>query len=267
MSYPQPLTAPQMNGMFRPSLKTMIAAAIFFTSYGFPINLEVSAYPESHPPFPAGKPVPYPSLKAEPVLGYHAEASFEEGPLRISTSPERDKVGRVTEVRVNNQPIFDTASAHPDLYFQFGSRVFYTDLTGDGRKDILVYSYPGSVGLGAHIEITDLLIARADGQFTHATFEGFAVGPEDFMHVNGDGRYEMLWVNYFFEGDHSYWVYRVAEITDEGLQLRDDLILGFPKIIWFTEKPNDKPTQRLTTAERENLIRQSTAAWQGENGQ
>lgn len=227
------------------------------------IAQEASAYPESHPPFPAGKPVPYPSLRAEPVLDYRTETPFEEGPLRISTSPERDKVGRVIEVRVNNQLIFDTASAHPDLYFQFGSRVFYTDLNGDGLKDILIYSYPGSVGLGAYIEIADLLIARPDGQYTHATFEGFAAGPQDFLDVNGDGNYEMLWVNYFFEGDHSYWVYRIVQISNDGLRLNDQLIPDFPKIIWFTEKPNDKPTQRLTAAEREDLIHQSTARWQG----
>jgi hypothetical protein len=223
---------------------------------------EVSAYPESHPPFPADNPVPYAALKAEPVLDY-AEGRFEDESLRISTSPERDKVGRVTEVRINNQPIFNTASAHPDLYFQFGSRVFFADLTGDGRKDILVYSYPGANGLGAFIEIADLLIARPNGQFTHTTFESFAAGPEDFLDVNGDGRYEMLWVNYYFEGDHSYWVYRIVEIGNDGLRLNDQLIPEFPKIIWFTEKPNDKPTQRLTAAEREDLIRQSTAKWQG----
>ncbi len=244
-------------------LRLVVAAVALLISCGFLWSREASAYPESHPPFPAGKPTPYSSLKAESVLDYHVESPFEEGPVRISTSPERDKVGRVTEIRVNNQPIFDTASAHSDLYFQFGSRVFYTDLTGDGRKDILVYSYPGSVGLGAHIEIADLLIAKADGQFTHVTFEGFAAGPEDFVDVNGDGRYEMLWVNYYFEGGHSYWVYRVVEIGDDNLRLNDQLTPDVPKLIWFTEKPNDKPTQKLTIAEREDLIRQSTASWQG----
>jgi len=251
-----------MKMIHRPCRLRLVVAAVLLISCSFLQSQDVSAYPESHPPFPAGKSTPYSSLKAEPVVDYHAEAPFEEGPVRISTSPERDKVGKVTEIRVNNQPIFDTANAHPDLYFQFGSRVFYIDLTGDGLKDILIYSYPGSVGLGAQIEIADLLIAKANGQFAHTTFEGFAAGPEDFMDVNGDGRYEMLWVHYLFEGDHSYWVYRIVEIGDDGLRLNDQLIPDFPKIIWFTEKPNDKPTQRLTTAEREDLIHQSTAKWQ-----
>lgn len=229
------------------------------------INLHpaiVLAHPETHPPFPADQPIPYLTLKAEAVLGYAAEAPFEEGPIRISTSPEREKVGRVTEVLVNGQSIFDTATANPDFYFQFGSRVFYTDLTGDHRKDILILSYPGANGLGAWIEIADLLIAQADGIYTHASFEAFAAGPEDFIDVNGDGRYEMLWVNYYFEGDHSYWVYRVVEIGDDGLRLNDQLIPDFPKIIWFTEKPNDQPTRKLTTVEREDLVRQSTTKWQ-----
>ncbi len=226
------------------------------------INQYAFAYPDSHPPFPADKPAPFPALSADPILDY-AEGRFEDGSLRISTSPERDKVGRVTTVEVNGYPVFDTASAHPDLYFQFGSRVFYTDLTGDGRKDILIYSSPGGNGLGASIEIADLLIAKPDGQFTHSTFEAFAAGPEDFLDVNGDGRYEMLWVNYYFEGDHSYWVYRIVEIGNDGLQLNDQLIPDFPKIIWFTEKPNDHPTQQLTAAAREDLIQQSTAKWQG----
>lgn len=219
-------------------------------------------YPGSHPPFPAGKPVPYPSLKAEPVVHYNSESSFEDGGVRINTSPERDKVGRVTVVEVSGQPVFDTASAHPDLYFHFGSRVFYTDLTGDGLKDILIYSYPGGVGFAAEIEMADVLLSQPDGTYKHVSFEAYAAGPEDFIDVNGDGRYEMLWVNYYFEGGHSYWVYRVVEITDDGLRLRDELLPDFPKIIWFTEKPNDQPTQRLTAAEREDLLRQSTAKWQ-----
>ena len=243
-------------------LRTVILVVVLLISCSFLVSQQVFAYPESHPPFPAGKPSPYPSLKAEPVVDYHLEAPFEEGPVRISTSPERDKVGRVTEVRVNNQRVFDTASAHPDFYFQFGSRVFYTDLTGDGRKDIIVYAYPGSNGLGASIELADLLIAKADGTYHHVSFEAYAAGSEDFIDINGDGLYEMLWVYYFFEGDHSYWVYRIVEIGDDGLRLNDQLIPNFPEIIWFTEKPNDKPTQKLTALQREELIRQSTARWQ-----
>ena len=220
------------------------------------------AYMTSHPPFPFNKPVPYPTLKADTVVGYHAETPFEEGPVRISASPERDKTGQVTEIRVNNQVVFDTASANPGFYFQFSSRVFYVDLTGDNRKDFLILSYPGANGLGAWIEIADLLIAQADGTYKHVNFEAYAAGPEDFIDVNGDGRYEMLWVNYYFEGGHSYWVYRVVEIGNDGLRIDDQLIPDFPKIIWFTEKPNDKPTQRLIAAERENLIYQSTTKWQ-----
>ena len=236
----------------------LICGVFFWTT-------RAGAYPESHPPFPAGKSTPYPTLTAEAVLGYAAEVPFEEGLIRISTSPEREKVGRVTEVLVNGQLIFDTATANPDFYFQVGSRVFYSDLTGDHRKDILILSYPGANGLGAWIEMADLLIAKADGTYKHTSFEAFAAGPEDFIDVNGDGRYKMLWVNYYFEGDHSYWVYRVVEIGDDGLRLNDQLIPGFPKIIWFTEKPNDQPSQRLTGAQREDLIRQSTAKWQGSN--
>ncbi len=227
-------------------------------------------YPESHPPFPAGKPVPYPALQADLVIDYGAGAPFEEGPIRISNIPYwGKKKGRVTEVRVKGRRIFDTHTAHPDLFFiSLGGRVFYTDLTGDGLKDILIYTWLGGNGLGAYDEMADLLIAQADGRFDHVTFMAFAGGPEDFIDVNHDGRYEMLWAQFhIFKGEHSYWVYRVVEIDDHGLQLNDQLLPGFPKIIWFTKKPNDKPTQRLTTAEREDLIRQSTAAWQGENSQ
>lgn len=240
----------------------VVAAVALLISCSFLWSREAFAYPETHPPFPASQPAPYPTLKAEAVIGYAAEAPFEEGPIRISTSPEREKVGRVTEVLVNGQSIFDTATANPDFYFQLGSRVFYTDLTGDHRKDILILSYPGANGVGAWIEMADLLIAQPDGTYKHVSFEAYAASPEDFIDVNGDGRYEMLWVNYYFEGGHSYWVYRIVKIGDDGLQLNDQLTPNFPKIIWFTEKPNDKPTQKLTAAEREDLIRQSTEKWQ-----
>jgi hypothetical protein len=226
-------------------------------------NQESAAYPERWPPFPAGESAPYPMLKAEPVVGYNARFSpFEEAPVRIRTSPRQDGYGRVTEVLVSGRRIFDTQTAHPDARFEFGSRVFYVDLTGDGLKDIMIYSYPGMVGLGSQEEIADLLIQRQDGSFRHATFEAIYADHADFVDVNRDGRFEMLWSYYYFEGNHSYWVYRVVEITDDGLRLNDALLADFPKIIWFTEKPNDQPTQRLTMSERQHLISQSTTRWQ-----
>lgn len=240
-----------------------VLISAFLSICGFVNSQESSAYSKRHPPFPESKSTPYPTLKAEPVVGYNAKFSpFEEAPVRIRTSQRRDGWGRVTEVLVSGRRIFDTQTAHPDARFEFGSRVFYADLTGDGLKDILVYSYPGMVGLGSQEETADLLIQRQDGSFRHATFEAIYADPGDFVDVNGDGRFEMLWSYYYFEGDHSYWVYRVVEITDGGFRLNDALLADFPKIIWFTEKPNDQPTQRLTMAERERLIRQSTARWQ-----
>ena len=220
------------------------------------------AYMTSHPPFPFGKPAPYPTLHAKPVIDYKYPAEFTEGNLRIETAKvAEDKV--TTRVSVDAKVSLDTAKESPDMPAPMGSRVFYTDLTGDSRKDIIVYAYPGSNGLGASIELADLLIAKADGTYHHVSFEAYAARPEDFIDTNGDGRYEMLWVNFYETGRHSYWVYRVVEIGENGLQLNDQLIPDFPKIIWFTEKPNDKPTRRLTAAEREDLIRQSTAKWQG----
>ncbi len=199
-------------------------------------------------------------MQAKPVIDYDYPAQFTDGELHIETIKVAE--GQVTtRVSVGAKVWLDTAKESPNMPAPMGSRVFYADLTGDGRKDVLIYAYPGSNGLGGSIELADVLIAQPDGGFTHDSFEAYAAGPEDFIDVNGDGRYEMLWVNYYFEGDHSYWVYRVLEITDEGLRLKDELIPDFPKIIWFTEKPNDKLNHRLTAAERGDLIRQSTAKW------
>ncbi len=216
---------------------------------------------ESHPPFPLGKLAPYPTLHAKPVIDYNVPAEFQNGELRIETMKVTDDQV-TTRLSVGTKVLLDTAKESPGMPTPIGSRVFYTDLTGDGRKDILIYSSPEGNGLGAEIELADLLIAKTDGTYRHITFEAYAAGPEDFIDVNGDGRYKMLWVNYYFEGGHSYWVYRVVEIGDDGLRLNDQLIPDFPKIIWFTEKPYDKSAHQLTSAEREDLILQSTAKWQ-----
>ena len=171
----------------------------------------VWAYPNSHPPFPSGAPSPYPIAAISPVIDYEKPAEFREGQLRVAVT-QRSEGQFATEVWVGGAKILDTAEAYGDIPLPVGSRVFYADLTGDGRKDLLVYSSPAGNGLGAWIELADLLVAQADGTYNHTSFEAYAAGPEDFIDVNGDGRYEMLWVNYYFEGDHSYWVYRVAEV-------------------------------------------------------
>lgn len=246
----------KMKRAYRKTIIVVAVAGVWLAGFG-----EVCAYVESHPPFPSGKPVPYATLKTTPVIAYDYPAQFADGNLRIETAKVADDQV-TTRVVVGAKVLLDTIKESPDMPAPAGSRVFYTDLTGDGRKDILIYAYPGSNGLGASIEMADLLIAQPDGAYHHESFEAFAAGPEDFIDVNGDGRYEMLWVNNYFEGDHSYWVYRVVEIGEDGLRLNDKLIPDFPKIIWFTEKPNDQPTQKLTATEREDLIHQSTTKWQ-----
>ena len=227
-----------------------------------------STYPDSHPPFPFNKSVPYRTLKAKPVIDYKP-GEFREGQLRIVLKARTNTNPPTLEVWQGNQKVLDTVSAHPedDQLWWYGSRVYYVDLNGDGRKDILIYTNPGGNGLSDLMELADFLIAKADGTYSHLAFEAYAGGPEDFIDINGDGRYEMLWVNFYSAGGadqpfHSYWVYRVIEIQDDGLRLHDALIPEYPKIIWFTEKPNDQPTTRLTAVEREALIKESTAKWQ-----
>ena len=75
-----------------------VSISVLLSMCGFLGSQESAAYPERHPPFPAGKPVPYPALKAEPVMKY-TTGVFEEGAVRISISrgqKERGKVGKVT---------------------------------------------------------------------------------------------------------------------------------------------------------------------------
>lgn len=221
----------------------------------------VWAFPSSYPPYPAESEAPWPTLDATEVVNYGGPTEFVEGDVRITVSAPSRERSAVTQVWVDDALVFDTATAHPEDWFPFGARAFYTDLTGDGRKDILIYSSVGGNGLGAPLEVADLLIRRADGTFRNSSFMAFAAVPGDFADLDGDGRYEMLWVHFYFEGGHSYWVYRVVQVEDSGLRLNDALAEEFPKIIWFTNKPNDQPTQRLSQAERQRLIQQSTSWW------
>lgn len=239
----------------RHGLVLTVAALLFFRGVG-----GAHSYPEAYPPFPFSKPSAYPTLVAVPVIDYQHPAEFRDGHLRVAvTSVSEGQV--TTRVFVNGRTILDTVEAHPGIPLPVGARVFYTDLTGDGQRDLLIYSSPAGNGLAAWIEIADLLIAKGDGTFKHVTFEAFAAGPEDFIDTNGDGCYEMLWVYYFFSGGHSYWVYRIVELGEQRIRLRDELAPGFPKIIWFSEKPNDQLAGQLALSERDDLIWQSSTKW------
>jgi signal peptidase I len=132
--------------------------------------------------------------------------------------------------------------------------VYRTDLNGDKNDDLIVLSNYRGCGLGAIVDHVDIFIKKKGHGYKLIAYDTFSAGIEDFLDINNDGKTEILTAN-FYEGEkHNYFVYRVYVIKGEDFVNVDKNVKGFPRFIWYTFKPNDKPAMSLGEKEKSEFI-------------
>jgi hypothetical protein len=138
------------------------------------------------------------------------------------------------------------------------------DLNGDGLVDFAMPLASHGNGLGG--EFHDLVVVLS----SRATYRIWVVatmtpGAEDFLALPDRGHCAIVKTTYVSNEEqaesrrHSYWVYNLIAVRGDELVVANALYVGFPKWIWFTGRPNHKPT-RLPAIEKDriwNLHRES----------
>ncbi len=159
----------------------------------------------------------------------------------------------------------DGASSESYLYAPFtplGALESYEgDLNGDTYPDYVFVKYFNGNGLAWGYANVALVLSEGDNDFSVQVVESYAPEPKDFISINGQTAFIHASFQY---GDlctdgkyHNFWVYRLYSIDDNQIVKADHLSPDFPKVVFYSFKPNHKETNLLTQKAKDELIAES----------
>ena len=136
----------------------------------------------------------------------------------------------------------------------FGNMYYCGYINGDEQIDFALQFYCGGNGLNADLNQVTFLLSNENG-YEATTIETFGGGPDDhFLLIKNKPHFIMK--SYGYENEctdgkpHSFWIYNLLEINGDTLYLANQNEEAFPKTILFTEKPNFKETDMLTSSQK-----------------
>lgn len=210
---------------------------------------EAEAYMKDYPPFPfKSKKLP-PHLETEGLIEFKGETTtrVEDLQVELSTIDAYDKL----RIKDGKEIIFETEEGVTPFVFA----VYYADLDNNKLKDIVIFSDYRSCGLGYKHRV-DILFQVRRHTFSHIHYDTMSASLKDFVDINRDGVYEIIYTDFYDGQRHNYFVYSIYEIRDAKLyNANKKYSPAFPKFIWFTYKPNDKQSTRITREEKEEYLR------------
>lgn len=164
------------------------------------------------------------------ATGTHVVASV------INTTPK----GESWEFRiaVDSTNVFSQAA---DIWMTH-TKTIITDLDGNGLEDVAKEAYHGSQGLGLGCDLM-IFSQYAPGKFSVITLPLERFTADDICNLDNKGQKEIVTCVLVGDGAHNYWVYRCWHLSGSKL-VSVDKEYGFPRAVWFTEKPNRKLIKR-----------------------
>ena len=136
------------------------------------------------------------------------------------------------------------------------------DLNGDTYPDYVFVKYFNGNGLAWGYANLALVLSEGDNDFSVQVVETYAPEPKDFISINGQTAFIHACFQY---GDlctdgkyHNFWVYRLYSIENNQIVSADHLSPDFPKVVFYSFKPNHKETNLLTQEAKDALIAESS---------
>ena len=220
----------------------IIALVIFFM--GLSLSSTSFAYRDDYPPY-RFKDGPQAHLNVKPLVSDEGDYKSEDESVSVHLKEPKPfevefslKVGKTTLV-----------SSNKDMEW-FPSAVFQADLDNDGRNDFIVIYASRAPGLGGCQNRVEIYLTKQSGGFGKISYYAFDAGIEDFIGPDKEGRYKVIITGFYQGGRHNYFTYNVYEFKGYRLVNADAKVKGFPKFVWYSNKPNDKNAGRLTQKER-----------------
>ena len=228
---------------------------IGFFAMGF-IFMEqpAGAYMDTHPPFTAKSGI-YSPLKGHSLVDI-SNPDYRSSDGRIQCHVKRSIEKGFWDFLLQDG---DTvlAKRHID-YAPIPFSVYYTDINGDGEKDFVVLMTYMAMGMSFLHERVEIFLKKKEGGYAQIAYDAVAVGLEDFVDLDRDGKREILVTGFYYQDSgrsahagHNYFSYNIYEFDGYRLKNADEKYKGFPKFIRFTNKPNSKDSADIVTKERQ----------------
>ena len=207
------------------------------------------AYEDSYPPYKV-KDGPPSSLDLEALVDYDREEyKSEDGSIIAKLQETSDDLDFL--VQEGNYILAEKQNR--EIPFPFA--VYRADVDGNGLEDFIIFSSYRGCGLGALSTMTEMFLKKPEGGYQRIYYDSFCSGLEDIVDLDNDGKYELITLDMHYAGKHNYWAYNIYRFENYKLVNADAEFEGFPKFIWYTDKPNDKDTTHLNSDQRKEFTR------------
>ena len=245
----------------------------FFTTVslllvGSVICSHVNAYPEAYGPFePGQESAAFPlqechTLDATATLSNATSiyAASRSATVRLQFSTATNQTHYVTITDAAGKPLSDQQEL-ADISEAMIAQVYTADLNKDGKPDFVAWFWYGGCGLAAENYLMVLALSSGTG-YKIIIRDAMAPDVRDFIDAHRDGRCQFINTNFAY-GDkgkdgkpHNYWAYELYEINGTEVRKANQLLSGFPKLIWYSFRDNHTETDQLTQEQKRNLIGQ-----------
>ncbi len=222
----------------------LIIAITCFSYFSF-------AYDESHPPYKF-KDGPFPSLDKEPLVSLFGKREYisEDKDVVVKFDDKGDSLFFLVK---QGDYILAKKEKKEEPY---PDAVYRADIDKNGLKDFIIFYTHRGCGLAVVVMRTEIFLKKKGGGYQKISYDTFYSNIEDFVDLDGNGKYELIITDLYYGKKHNYWAYNIYKFKDYKLVNANSEYKNFPKIVWFTESPNDKDTTHLSLAERKEAVTQ-----------
>jgi len=142
-----------------------------------------------------------------------------------------------------------------------GMMAYTADLNMDGKRDFVIFSSSGGCGLACGGCNVALILSDSNNTYRLTTVQTLFPDECEFLVLNG----KPCFIQTSFDSvekcndgnGHNFWIYNLLVFEGGDIKVKNELYRGFPKIIWYSFKPNHKETDLISQAQKNELIKAS----------
>lgn len=209
-----------------------------------------SAYENDFPPYLAGK---FPENCQIHALVADKESARDKGQFKSEYS--LNDLGQIMTLRLDMDYAEETFGLYASLHNaqkkalmpavviadhpEFIDKVYWAYLNKDMRKDFIILTHSGDMGLMNGNQQAMFLLSAKEG-YVSKKLAGFNIGEKDFYDYSTDNKCEYLHQSLLTTGMDNYWSYHVLQFIGTDIVVKNALSRYFPKWIKLMAKANNK---------------------------